>query len=720
MVTDHPTAVRGCTGPAASGSVRSASPCEPHITIVIPTRNEADNVQPLVDRLDAALTIPAEYLFVDDSDDATPDAVRDSAENSENAVLLLHRPPGDRQGGLGGAVLAGFAAAKAPRIVVMDGDMQHPPEVVPALFESDEAADADVAVASRYIDRGSVGKGLSGVYRRAVSRASGTLARALFPRRVGPVTDPMSGFFAVSTEAVRSSELRPHGYKILLEVLVRAPVGKVVEIPYTFQARLTGESKASIAEGLRFLWHLLVLRTSTLVRPSGRTSRFLGFGAVGLSGVLVNSLLLWVLADLFSVQYLGAAFISLQVSVLWNFALIDRLVMPLASKDSYFTRLERFVLVANVLAPLHIMLLYVAVSWMGFHYLEANVGAIAVVFLLRYVVSSRWIYGLNALDLRRAAHRATDIWRNSNKARITLAVLLTAVAFPATAEAAWTGLWEPSSAVPLLIPLVTAMALLASRLASTEAEPQIHDRQLDVLLAGGLLVAAGVLMLLAPARELPSFRLVATVAFLGAAAVMLLGTRTAVRARGALLLPLVALDAVTPTWLEEAAVTVTHNAASLGAQLVGGTRPDLEWVSGAGISLAGAALCAGIAALTCYRVSWTGFRHMVAGVVLVTAVAVVVVLCSELVTGVGAVEAGGGTRLVDDVLLAPTVALLAWRWSRRVSKPIAVHQHLPRGRYAIVGLMVAALVFGLFGATAAASAHSLLTSPTVERTGASR
>jgi len=84
------------------------------------------------------------------------------------------------------------------------------------------------------------------------------------------------------------------------------------------------------------------------------------------------------------------------------------------------------------------------------------------------------------------------------------------------------------------------------------------------------------------------------------------------------------------------------------------------------------------------------------------------------------VEAGGGTRLVDDVLLAPTVALLAWRWSRRVSKPIAVHQHLPRGRYAIVGLMVAALVFGLFGATAAASAHSLLTSPTVERTGASR
>ena len=729
-MTDRPRVDRSSGDPAVPAQGRAGAALltgEPHVSIVIPTRNEADNVEPLVERLNAALTVPAELLFVDDSDDATPDAVLTSAARSPNAVALLHRPAGQRPGGLGGAVLTGFAAARAPRIVVMDGDMQHPPGVVPALVAAAETADADVAVASRYADKGSVGGGLGGVYRRAVSRASGTLARILFPRRVGPVTDPMSGFFAVRTDVVRGSDLHPQGYKILLEVLVRARVGQVVEVPYTFQSRFAGESKASVSEGLRFLWHLLLLRTSTLVRPEAKVARMIGFGAVGLSGVLVNSLLLWVLAEITAVQYLAAAFISLQFSVLWNFVLVDRFVMP-PSELGYRTRLGRFVLVANALAPLHIALLYALVSWAGLHYLEANIAAIATVFLLRYAVTSRWIYAQNAFGLRSAGGQVAVGWR-SNKARLALAVLLTAVAFPTTVDAAWDGLWEPSAAVPLLIPLATALALLASRLAASDEEPQVHDRQLDALLAAALLAAAAVLVLIAPAPDVRSFRLAATVAFLAAAATLLLGTRTAVRLRWALLLPLVAMEAVAPAWLEAAAGSLARAAADLGVQWSGSGRAtlrapllaDLQWASDAGVALTGAALCAVIAALTCFGVSAAALTRSAVGILAVTAVSVTVVLGSVLAAASGVDATAGTAQLLVNLLLASTVGLLAWVWSRRVSRPAAARQHLPRGRYAAVGLTVAAVVFALAGTTASATPTiSSAPTPTADTAGADR
>src|SRR5689334_7176501 len=83
------------------------------LSVLVPTRNEADNVDPLLARLDAALDgLAAEVIFVDDSDDSTPDVVRAASRarsaTGTLAVSLLHRPPGARAGGLGGAVVAGL------------------------------------------------------------------------------------------------------------------------------------------------------------------------------------------------------------------------------------------------------------------------------------------------------------------------------------------------------------------------------------------------------------------------------------------------------------------------------------------------------------------------------------------------------------------------------------------------------------------------------------
>ena len=107
------------------------------VTVVVPTRNEAGNVGPLVRRVgDAARPFVDEVIFVDDSDDQTPQVIERVAENSDFSVRLIHREGSERAGGLGSAVLTGMRAAKNDWVLVMDGDLQHPPELIPEMTRS--------------------------------------------------------------------------------------------------------------------------------------------------------------------------------------------------------------------------------------------------------------------------------------------------------------------------------------------------------------------------------------------------------------------------------------------------------------------------------------------------------------------------------------------------------------------------------------------------------
>jgi dolichol-phosphate mannosyltransferase len=238
-------------------------PETPVISLVIPTFNESANVGELLARLTATLPAdaPCEVIFVDDSTDDTPAVVTEAARRSRLAVSVHHREV--PEGGLGGAVALGLRQASAPWIVVMDADLQHPPTLVPDLVTAGEAAEADLVVATRYADGGSRA-GLDGGFRKVASGGSTALAKALFPRRLRNVSDPMSGFFAVRAASLDPDVLRPLGYKILLELVVRCRLSRVTEVPYQFQDRFAGESKANFGEGLRFLRHLMVLRVSSV------------------------------------------------------------------------------------------------------------------------------------------------------------------------------------------------------------------------------------------------------------------------------------------------------------------------------------------------------------------------------------------------------------------------------------------------------------------------
>lgn len=376
-------------------------PTAPTLTIIVPTRHESANIDCLVTRLQAAVSgLDAELLFVDDSDDATPDVIREAAHRAALPVRLIHREPGSRSGGLGTAVVEGLRAAHGQWALVMDGDLQHPPEVVRNMLTVARRRSNDLVIASRYAGSGS-SDGLGGRGRRSASKLATGLAKMIFPRRVGRLTDPMSGFFLVRLAALNLGNLRPVGYKILLEIVVRQPRLRIAEVAFTFADRNAGQSKASIRELLRFARHLARLRLQVAAQrdcvasdsPRLRSRRFATFAAVGASGLGVNALALWGLQNnpLTDMHYVIDAAVATQVSTLWNFVLANRFVFPSATASRRWARLLAFAAMNNVALLCRLPLLVVLVH-AGTGVLTANALTLILFMIIRYRISDRLIF----------------------------------------------------------------------------------------------------------------------------------------------------------------------------------------------------------------------------------------------------------------------------------------------------------------------------------------
>jgi len=229
------------------------------LSVVIPTRNEAATAPLLITRLNEALTgISAQLIFVDDSDDDTPGVVGRSAEASRISIELIHREGAARRGGLSTAAVAGIRAAAGEYVCIMDADLQHPPQLVNSLLKRAEETGADIVIASRYV-RGGSDEGLGGPSRKVISRAAKWLAKAAFFERIHSVKDPLSGFFLVRRSVLNKATLRPIGFKILLDILIRSEWTGIQEVPLQFAARAGGASKATMKQGKDYLLHVLSL-----------------------------------------------------------------------------------------------------------------------------------------------------------------------------------------------------------------------------------------------------------------------------------------------------------------------------------------------------------------------------------------------------------------------------------------------------------------------------
>jgi dolichol-phosphate mannosyltransferase len=215
------------------------------LSVVVPTYNEAGNLPPLAERLQAALAGRDWELIV--VDDGSPDGTADLAEAlAPRLPVRVVRRAG--KAGLASAVVAGFDAARGDVLLVMDADLSHPPETVPALADA-IAGGADLAVGSRYVPGGGVEDWP--LKRRVVSRGACLMGNLLVP-----VRDATSGFFALRRSVIQGVRLNPIGFKIGFEVIARGRYRTVVEVPYTFRDRALGSSKFGRREIVQYVQQL--------------------------------------------------------------------------------------------------------------------------------------------------------------------------------------------------------------------------------------------------------------------------------------------------------------------------------------------------------------------------------------------------------------------------------------------------------------------------------
>lgn len=232
----------------------------PSVSVVIPTCNERDNINPLLRRLRQAMEgCSYEVVFVDDSTDGT-DRLIQAVAATDARVRLFHRE-GER--GLATAVVAGFRLARGEQLVVMDADLQHPPELIPVMLEVMTRTGADIVVPSRYVAGGST-SGFAWL-RKVMSMVARWLAYWFVPA-ARMTSDPLSGFFLVRRKVVEGVDLTPVGWKVLLEVLAKGRYLAVHDLTYAFRARNAGLSKLTLRQQWEFLQHLARLRR----QPAGR------------------------------------------------------------------------------------------------------------------------------------------------------------------------------------------------------------------------------------------------------------------------------------------------------------------------------------------------------------------------------------------------------------------------------------------------------------------
>lgn len=400
---------------------------QPQTTIVVPVLNESANVLPLVKRVhDAIKGRPVEILFVDDSkNELTVQAAMLAKiiyRSSQFNVRIYHRLGAKNWGGLSGAVTDGMLQAKADQVIVMDGDLQHPPETIPAMIEA--AQDHDMVVASRYCKGGSAA-GLDGGIRHLVSRGATMAAKSFFPWRLRKVSDPMTGFFLFDRTKIDRTLLRPKGFKILLELLATHPKLRVTEVPLQFAERQAGESHGDIANGMDFIKQLMILRFSQVSRTFARLPKFVQFGAIGGGVFAVGMAMLYGMVAGLGINPLVANAIQLAVTFWLNYVLNknvtwrERTISRMAAHKFLVSRAATTVL--NYILFAWLISLQYAFSIFGqsveftINYLVANVITLLAVMFLNYEISDRWAFA-NSKVPQESAGKAAKLSRQERRA----------------------------------------------------------------------------------------------------------------------------------------------------------------------------------------------------------------------------------------------------------------------------------------------------------------
>jgi dolichol-phosphate mannosyltransferase len=235
----------------------------PRAIVCLPTYDERENLEPMVQALGEVLDTSRDRVLV--IDDASPDGTGEIADRLASElpwVSVLHR---ERKEGIGPAYVAGFRRALADGaelVLEMDCDFSHDPRDVPRLIEA--AGDADLVLGSRYAPGG--GTENWGLLRRAVSRGGCLYAQVFLGVRVRDLTGGFKCFRRASLETIDLDALSAHGYAFQIETtyrVLRAGM-RVEEVPIRFVERRAGASKMTGSIFVEAVWKVPLLRARAL------------------------------------------------------------------------------------------------------------------------------------------------------------------------------------------------------------------------------------------------------------------------------------------------------------------------------------------------------------------------------------------------------------------------------------------------------------------------
>ncbi|MDI6916168.1 MAG: glycosyltransferase family 2 protein [Thermoplasmatales archaeon] len=349
------------------------------ISIVIPTYNEKENIEKLIEKIfDACRNIETEVVVVDDNSPDGTGQVAEKLKEKYNLHVLIRK----NKTGLSSAVLDGFKIAKGDIFGVMDADLSHPPDAIQVMLKPIIDGKADFVIGSRYAKGGNIENW--SVKRKIVSKGATFLAKPLTR-----IDDPMSGFFFLKKEIINHVNLNPKGYKIGLEILVKGRYRNVIELPYTFRDRKHGKSKLNFKEYKNYLLHLLMLYSY----KKSIFHQFFKFCIVGGIGVLVNICVLYSLVEFLYLWYMFAAVVAFVVAVSSNFVLNKIWTFKEKSKGIKVAgQYSKFFIVCIIGLLINLGVLYILVQYGNMWYVLAQLVAIGVATLNNFVGSKFWVF----------------------------------------------------------------------------------------------------------------------------------------------------------------------------------------------------------------------------------------------------------------------------------------------------------------------------------------
>ncbi|MFH1503724.1 MAG: glycosyltransferase family 2 protein [Candidatus Diapherotrites archaeon] len=351
------------------------------LSIVIPTYNEKENIQNLIKKIQTEFksnSINGEIIIVDDNSPDGTGNLLDNLKRKYRNLKVIHRKG---KMGLSSAVLEGRGIAKGIVLGVMDADLSHPPKKIHELYNPIKNNESDFTIGSRYIRGGKI-EGWN-FKRKLMSRAATLLAKPFTN-----VKDPMTGFFMIKKECIEKQRINPKGFKILLELILKANYKKIKEIPITFTNRTKGKSKAGTSEIFLYVRNLLGYRK--YIRKG--IKEFFKFGIVGFVGTIINLGILYLFTEFFGIYYLLSAFFAFIIAMTNNFILNKIWTFGEKINSKFSKKYLQFSLVSVIALAFNLYFLYFFTEFLGIYYLISQIFAIILSLMINFLGNKLWTF----------------------------------------------------------------------------------------------------------------------------------------------------------------------------------------------------------------------------------------------------------------------------------------------------------------------------------------